>query len=125
MSISIKNAPDCVQDCLECHRICFQTAMNYCLERGGSHTMPAHFRLMMNCADISKTTASFLMSESEWDFQIRSLCTEICEACAHSCEQAGGMDECVAACRRCAKSCRQVEGAFLKSRKKSRLQAHS
>lgn len=74
---------DCIEACSHCHQVCLQTALNYCLEAGGKHVEAAHFRLMMNCA-------------------------EICEACADDCEKIGDMDECVKACRACAESCRQM-----------------
>lgn len=48
-------APDvqaCIEDCLDCHSTCLSTAMNHCLEVGGEHVAPAHFRLMMDCSDI-------------------------------------------------------------------------
>ena len=36
----------CIDDCLDCHRTCLQEAMNHCLQAGGEHVAPAHFRLM-------------------------------------------------------------------------------
>jgi hypothetical protein len=36
---------------------------------------------------------------------------EICDACAKSCEQVGGMEECARVCRECAESCRQMTGS--------------
>jgi len=84
--------------------------MNRCLELGGKHVEPQHFRLMMNCAEICRTTADFMLSSSSMHARICAACAEVCEACAQSCEQVGNMQECVQACRRCATSCRQMAG---------------
>lgn len=55
----------CIQNCLNCHHVCYETALNHCLETGGKHTEPQHFRLMMNCAEICQTSANFMLSGSE------------------------------------------------------------
>lgn len=38
--------------CLRCYSVCFGMVMRHCLETGGEHVAPAHFRLMMACADL-------------------------------------------------------------------------
>lgn len=98
----------CIEDCLHCYRTCLQTAMTHCLEAGGPHTEPEHFRLMMNCAEICRTSAEFMMSKSRLHAAVCAACAEVCRACADSCEQIGAMDECVQACRSCMDSCRQM-----------------
>lgn len=95
---------ECIENCLECHRICFELAMNHCLETGGEHTEPAHFRLMINCAEICRTSANFMLSGSDLHKLTYGLCAEICRRCADDCQQLDGMDECVEACRRCAET---------------------
>jgi hypothetical protein len=98
----------CIDNCLTCHQICLREAMTHCLEVGGKHIEPAHFRLMINCAEICQTSANFMLSHSEFHMQICAVCAEVCEACARSCEQVGEMEACVQVCRRCAESCRQM-----------------
>ena len=98
----------CIDDCFHCYRTCMQTAMNHCLETGGRHTEPEHFRLMINCADICRTAAEFMMSSSLLHGPVCAACAEVCHACAQSCQQIGDMDECVQACRTCMDSCRQM-----------------
>lgn len=98
----------CIQECLNCHRVCLQEAMNHCLEMGGKHTEANHFRLMINCAEICQTSANFLLSNSPLHKRTCAVCAEVCEACAQSCERVGDMAECVEACRRCAESCRRM-----------------
>jgi hypothetical protein len=105
-----KEMQACAQECLNCHSVCLGQAMTHCLEMGGDHVAPAHFRLMINCAEICRTSATFLLSGSEFHRRTCELCAEICEVCAESCDALGDMQECVEACRRCAESCRQMAG---------------
>lgn len=98
----------CIDDCMRCYQVCIQTAMNQCLEMGGSHVEPDHFRLMTSCAEICRTAAHFMLSRTQSHAYVCASCAEICGACAQSCEQIGQMDECVQACRRCEQSCRQM-----------------
>ena len=62
---------------------------------------------MINCAEICQTSAHFLLSGSAFH---QKVCA-ICDACAKSCEQVGGMQDCVKACREFAESCRKMAGA--------------
>jgi len=100
----------CIEECLLCYQSCMQEAMNHCLEKGGEHVEPRHFRLMMNCAEMCRTAAHFMLSSSELHARICGVCAEVCEACAQSCAQVGDMEECIVACRRCAESCRHMSG---------------
>lgn len=98
----------CIDNCSECHQICWQMAMTHCLTLGGEHVKPEHFRLMLDCAKICETSACFQLSGSPFSHQICKICAEICTECANSCEAVGAMEECVAACRKCADSCRSM-----------------
>jgi len=98
----------CIEACLDCYRTCRQMAMTHCLEMGGPHVEPEHFRLMMNCADICRTSADFMLSNSPLHAHVCAACAEVCHACAESCEQIGDMDECVQACRTCELNCRHM-----------------
>ena len=100
----------CIEICDQCHRTCLQMAMNHCLEAGGRHVEPEHFRLMLNCAELCQTSANFMASSSSLHQRICEVCAEVCEACAKNCEQVGDMEECVQICRRCAESCRRMAG---------------
>ena len=101
----------CIDACSACHQTCMQTAMNHCLEMGGKHVDPAHFRLMMNCAQLCQTSVDFQLSGSTFSAELCGVCAQLCDACAASCENVGGMDACVAACRACAESCRTMAKA--------------
>jgi hypothetical protein len=107
------SSPDmdaCIEACLACYRVCLGMAMNHCLEMGGKHTEPGHFRLMMACAEICRTSAHLMIIGAEQHRSTCAACAEICTQCADDCERVGDMDECVEACRRCAESCRAMAG---------------
>lgn len=98
----------CIDACTHCYQVCLQAAMNHCLEAGGEHVKPKHFRLLMNCAEICRTSADFQLSSSQFSHHLCAVCAEVCEACATDCEKTGDMEGCVEACRECAESCRQM-----------------
>jgi hypothetical protein len=98
----------CVEACLACYRSCMGMAMNYCLERGGRHVEPGHFRVMMACAEMCRTAASFLLMGTVHYRKSCAECADICEECAESCAALDGMEHCVAECRRCAAECREA-----------------
>jgi hypothetical protein len=98
----------CVDECLRCYKVCLGTAMHHCLETGGEHVAPAHFRLMMACAEICRTSAHFMLIGSPHHKHTCRECAEICSECADDCRRLDDMEECVEACRRCADSCRKM-----------------
>jgi hypothetical protein len=98
----------CIEICLSCYKSCLSTAMNHGLEAGGKHVEPAHFRLMMACAEICRTSAHFMLINTPHHRHTCRECAEICAECATDCERIGGMDECVAVCRACAESCGEM-----------------
>jgi hypothetical protein len=79
--------------------------MHHCLEAGGKHVEPQHFRLMMACAEICRTSAHFMLIGT---VHHKHTCAEICEECAKDCDRVGGMDACVQQCRSCAQRCRAM-----------------
>lgn len=95
---------------LPARQTCLGTAMAHCLETRGKHTEPAHFRLMMACAEICRTSAHFMLLNSPHHKHVCKECAEICTECAKDCERVGGMEDCVRACRQCAESCRAMAG---------------
>lgn len=100
----------CIQQCLDCHHICLETAMNHCLTAGGKHTEPRHFRLMLNCAEICQTSANFMLSGSDLHHLTCGVCAQVCRKCAESCAALEEMDECAETCRKCAEMCEQMAG---------------
>lgn len=104
----------CIEECLECHRICVETAA-HCLALGGKHASAEHMRTLLDCADICRTSADFMLRGSRHHQATCGVCATVCDACAASCEQMGADDDlmrrCAQACRRCAESCRQMAGS--------------
>ncbi|GLQ55085.1 four-helix bundle copper-binding protein [Devosia nitrariae] len=98
----------CIDACTACHQTCLATAMGHCLELGGEHVAREHFTLMITCAEICQTAATFMLIGSPRHKRICAECAEICAECAADCERLGDMDECVTACRDCAESCRKM-----------------
>jgi len=99
---------ECIEECLHCYQTCLGAAMQHCLEVGGEHIKPAHFRLLMACSEICRTAAHFMLLGSEHHKHLCKECAEICEECANDCERLGDMSDCVEACRRCAQSCLEM-----------------
>lgn len=108
MNHNDRDAKACIQSCLECYQSCFGMAMTHCLEKGGKHVEPQHFRLMTACAEICSTAAKFLLMNSKHAKHVCEECAEICDQCAVSCEKLGDMKSCVEACKRCAEACRKM-----------------
>ncbi len=98
----------CIEECNQCHDICLAMAMNHHLPTRAKHAGQAHLRLLINCSEICKTTANFMISHSAVYGSVCALCAEICDACARSCEEIGAMYECVEVCHRCAANCEDM-----------------
>jgi hypothetical protein len=98
----------CIDACLHCYRTCLEMASQHCLPMGGKHVEPDHFRLMLACAEICRTSAHFMLLGTMLHKRICAECSAICLECAADCERVGDMEECVEACRRCAESCRAM-----------------
>jgi hypothetical protein len=97
-----------IEEALRCHATCLATAMTECLEMGGDHVRPQHFRLMMDCVAACEFAGDLMAHKSQFHRQACGLCAEICETCARDCERMSGMEACVAACRSCAAACRAM-----------------
>src|SRR5258705_4145938 len=96
-----KDMQTCIDECLQCYKTCLGMAMTHCLETGGKHVEPQHFRLMMACAEICRTAAHFMLLSTSHHKHVCRECAEICAECAKDCESVGGMDDCVVARRSC------------------------
>lgn len=98
----------CIDNCLVCFRECLSMVMGHCLEMGGKHTEPSHFKLMMACAEMCRTSAHLMLIGTEHHRHTCQECAEICRQCADDCERIGDMQSCVDACRKCADSCEKM-----------------
>lgn len=108
-----KDVEQCIQNCLDCHRICLE-CVPHCLQMGGEHAGQAHQVLLQDCAEICQASANFMLRGSQLHARTCGACAEICEACGEQCDRLGRGDEhmtrCAEICRRCAQSCRQMAG---------------
>lgn len=79
----------CIDECLNCYRVCLGTGMTHCLEKGGDHVAPPHFRLLMACAETCRTAAHLMLVGTEHYKTICRECARICDECAQDCERLG------------------------------------
>ena len=103
----------CIQNCLECHSICVETAQ-HCLMLGGEHAGAKHVRLLLDCAQICQTCADFMLRTSHYHIKTCGVCAEICRDCAKSCEQMAGEDETM---KKCAEACGAARNPASRCRK--------
>jgi len=101
----------CVDLCMECHKICIRTSA-HCLLLGGAHADPSHQRTLLDCAEMCQTAANMLLRESPLHVRTCAACADFCLRCAQSCEGVGPEDEqmkaCARLCRRCAAACKRM-----------------
>ncbi len=105
-----KEMEQCIKDCESCNTICWES-MSYCIDMGAKYADPSHLRSMMDCAEICKTCADFMLRGSEMYQPTCTACAEVCDRCEQSCMQFGDdsqMKACAAICRRTAESCRTM-----------------
>lgn len=82
--------------------------MTHCLPGEGNGIHEARCDLLINCSDITQMTANFLLTNSEFQGDLCSLCAAVCTACADACDEVASLAECVAACRTCAAQCLEL-----------------
>jgi hypothetical protein len=110
----VQGMQECIDNCEKCHDACMQT-VTYCLTQGGEHVSPNHIGILMDCADICKTSADFMLRNSPRHGLTCAVCAQVCDACAQDCEAMGAdscMAECAQICRQCAESCRVMADAI-------------
>jgi hypothetical protein len=66
--------------------------------RASIQVEPDHFRPMMACAEICRTSAQFMLVNTPHHKHTCAECAEVCEECARDCEHLGDIQECVDAC---------------------------
>jgi hypothetical protein len=108
MDATSSQMQDCIEACLSCYRTCLGMASSHCLEVGGRHVEPEHFRLMLSCAEACRASAELMLIGSPVHRHQCRACAEICAACARSCDEIGDMEACVTACRTCETACRAM-----------------
>ena len=99
---------ECIQNCLDCYRACLAT-VPHCLSRGGEHASPAHITMLLECAEICRTSAHMMIIGSTHHGEVCGLCATACERCSEECRMMGNGDtkmlDCADVCDRCARTC--------------------
>lgn len=103
----------CIKDCQECAAVCAETT-SHCLAIGGKHAEARHIRVLIDCTEICRLSADWMLRDSDFDTRVCTVCAEVCRSCADSCQKLAGDDElmrrCADMCRRCAESCDRMSG---------------
>lgn len=108
--IKIDHAQEYAQQSSRCGVTCLET-FHYCLSKGQAHAAPAHLRLLQDGARICAATSDFLAGDSFYRTELAMICSEICEACALTCEQFEDdeqMRSCAESCLQWATACRRI-----------------
>jgi hypothetical protein len=101
----------CIENCTNCHRICLETAARHFNGEARPKLEERHVRLLLDCAEICRTSADFMIRGSELHAHTCGACAAICERCAEECDRMGDdpyMAACAEICRRCAASCHEM-----------------
>ena len=96
----------CIQDCLDCHRVCTDTANKY-KRAGKEQTHTQHITMLLDCAEMCLTTAHFMQHDSPLHVYVCQACAQVCNHCAGECDLMGDADS-ANACHKCAWSCEQM-----------------
>ena len=101
---------ECIDKCMECSTTCLEL-IPYCLNKGAEHAEAQHIMLLQNCAEICRTSATLMISNSQFSADLCNVCASVCNQCADSCKEFGDdqmMNQCATVCRECADSCKQT-----------------
>ncbi|MBE9006484.1 four-helix bundle copper-binding protein [Fortiea sp. LEGE XX443] len=100
----------CKQICIECQTTCIDT-LKYCKHRGGKYMDMSMISMMRDCAEMCTMCVNMINDGSEFMGNTCSLCAQICDRTAITCEQTSGdatMMFCAAMCRKCAEYCNKM-----------------
>jgi len=103
----------CIDNCTNCHRICLETAARHFAGESSPHLEEGMVRLLLDCSDICRLSADFMIRGSTMHQHTCRACAEICARCGDECDRMGEdpyMAACAEICRRCAESCREMAG---------------
>lgn len=106
----------CIEYCTNCHRTCLEATARHFRGEREPKLNEALVRLLLDCADICRTSADFMIRGSDQHQHTCRTCAAICTRCADECDKIGEdpyMAACAEICRRCATSCAQMAGVTL------------
>ena len=101
----------CIENCTNCHRICLETTARHFAGEASPKLEEALVRLLLDCAEICRTSADFMIRGSIMHPHTCRACAEVCSRCADECDRMGEdpyMAACAEICRRCAETCREM-----------------
>ncbi len=104
---------ECIRKCVECSRVCAET-ITHCLHKGAKHAEASHIRLLLDCNQICRVSADFMVRSSDMHGRVCGVCAEVCVRCAEDCEKFSDDPEmlrCADICKSCAESCRRMANA--------------
>lgn len=102
---------ECIRQCQLCDATCSEM-VTHSLRIGGRCAEAAHIRLLLDCAELCRLCAGFLLRGSELEARVCGLCADVCELCGINCERLGndaGIKHCAQVCLRCSGQCRKIE----------------
>jgi hypothetical protein len=102
----------CIEACNGCADACDHCA-TACLKEDDVKSMAACIARDIDCAQLCRLAAGFMVRGSPLSSTLCLACAEVCEACGDECAKhpAGHCQECAQACHRCAQECRNMAGA--------------
>jgi ferredoxin len=108
MMAHASSTQECIEQCTQCHNACLALAARLLREDTGRHTRTV--ALLLDCAQICRTSADFMLRRSPLQHLACGVCVDVCEECALACEALGTPEagHCADLCRRCAVSCREM-----------------
>lgn len=100
----------CIDNCLECHRVCLETAL-HCFQRN-QYLGRGFTSLLLGCSQICAINADLVEHYGGCHANICAECADICTECAAECERLADGDpqmlRCAKLCRRAAYFCDDV-----------------
>lgn len=101
---------ECIQQCIGTYRLTLQS-VGYCLDKGGEYSSTKMIQRLLDCAEICRTTMSYLIRSSDKHSTMCGSCAEICLQTAEDCERFSddsSMKACAQQCRSCAEHCQMM-----------------
>jgi hypothetical protein len=99
---------ECIEECLNCHVSCTMT-VQHCLASGGELSDVNLVGVLLDCAELSQTSANFMLRGSPYHALTCASCAELCRSCEELCRADGERDEqlmhCAEVCATCADLC--------------------
>ncbi len=116
-----EHALECAEKCLACSVGCWETYERLVGVQGVREHLP-HALPLLECVEISRTTASFVRWDSDFWASACLLCAAVCDQCARECQQMVDDEQiiiCGKTCEACADACRALVEEELSSAAKA------